>query len=101
MTSAEGSNSGCSTVPVSLGSRSYEIVIVTGQLASWAGRLDQWIRKHPQFPADSSSGGKALIVTDAHIGSMHARTAEESLKLAGWKTARVELQPGEQSKTLE
>jgi 3-dehydroquinate synthase len=101
MTSAEGSNSSCSTVPVSLGSRSYEIVIVTGQLASWAGRLDQWIRKHPQFPADSSSGGKALIVTDAHIGSMHARTAEESLKLAGWKTARVELQPGEQSKTLE
>jgi len=101
MTSADVSNSSGSTVSVLLGSRGYEIVIVTGQLDSWAERLDQWICKHPQFSAGSSSPGKALIVTDGHIVATHARTAEESLKQAGWTTVRVELQPGEQSKTLE
>jgi 3-dehydroquinate synthase len=101
MTSSEVSNSSCSTVGVSLGSRSYEIVIVTGQLAAWAERLNQWILNRPQFSAGSSSPGKALIVTDDHVGSTHARSAEDSLKGAGWTTARVELEPGEQSKTLE
>jgi 3-dehydroquinate synthase len=101
MTPPEVSDSSCSTVPVSLGSRSYEIVIVTGQLVSWAERLNPWIRNRPQFSAGASSPGKALIVTDCHVGSTHARCAEESLKRAGWTTARVELEPGEQSKTLE
>ncbi len=100
MTSASGSNSESVTVPVSLGSRGYEIVITTGKLATWIENLNQWIASHPHFSTASLTAGKALVVTDTHIASTHADLAENSLKRGGWATARVELEPGEQSKTL-
>jgi 3-dehydroquinate synthase len=100
MTSASVSNPDSVTVPVSLGSRSYDIVIVSGKLESLAANLTQWIASHPQFSAVSSASGKALVVTDSHIASTHAECAQRSLAEAGWATARVELEPGEQSKTL-
>jgi len=88
------------SVPVALGTRSYEILIVTGQLATWAQTLAAWIRRHPQFSVGSAAVGKALVVTDRHVAATHAACAEESLKRAGWTTACVELEPGEQSKAL-
>jgi 3-dehydroquinate synthase len=100
MTSANVSNPSSSSVAISLGSRSYEIVIVTGTLATWVERLNQWVEQHPQLPTGSSAAGKALVVTDGHIASTHGECAEESLRRAGWTTTRVELEPGEQSKTL-
>jgi 3-dehydroquinate synthase len=100
MTSASVSNPDSVTVPVSLGSRSYEIVIVSGKLESLAANLTQWIAAHPQFSGGSAASGKALVVTDSHIAATHAKCAQRSLAQAGWATARVELEPGEQSKTL-
>jgi 3-dehydroquinate synthase len=99
MTSASVSNPDSVTVPVSLGSRSYDIVIVSGKLESLAANLTQWIASHPQFSAVSSASGKALVVTDSHIASTHAECAQRSLAEAGWATARVELEPGEHSTT--
>jgi 3-dehydroquinate synthase len=87
------------TVPVSLGARSYEIAITSGQLPSWAATLNRWIEGHPLFSAGSSSR-KALIVTDRVIVSTHAETAQNSLKQHGWKTALAVLEPGEQTKSL-
>jgi 3-dehydroquinate synthase len=100
MTSASVSNPDSVTVPVSLGSRSYDIVIVSGKLESLAANLTRWVASHPQFSAGSSASGRALVVTDSHIASTHAECAQRSLVEAGWATARVELEPGEQSKTL-
>jgi 3-dehydroquinate synthase len=90
------------TVPVSLGARSYEIVITSGKLDSWATTLNEWVARRPQFFATPSGGpaGKALIVTDHHVGPAHAQRAQESLNATGWMTACVELEAGEQSKTL-
>jgi 3-dehydroquinate synthase len=90
------------TVPVSLGARSYEIVITSGKLDSWATTLNAWVARRPQFFATPSCGpaGKALIVTDHHVGSTHAQRAQRSLNATHWVTARVELEAGEQSKTL-
>jgi 3-dehydroquinate synthase len=88
------------TVPVALGPRSYEIAIASGGLPAWADTLNQWIGSHPLFSAGSSPDRKSLVVTDRHIASTHAQRAEQSLKRDGWTTGRVELEPGEQSKTL-
>ena len=102
MTSAGVSIPDSLTVPVSLGSRSYEIVIATAKLDSWVGCLNDWIARHPQFASSrpAASAGKALVVTDRHIASTHAQRVQQSLEGAGWVTTRVELEPGEQSKAL-
>ncbi|HEV7998758.1 MAG TPA: 3-dehydroquinate synthase [Planctomycetaceae bacterium] len=100
MTSASAPIPDSVTVPVSLGARSYEIAIVSGKLESLAAHLRQWIAAHPHFSAGSSANEKALVVTDSHIASTHAECAQRSLMQAGWTTDRVELEPGEQSKTL-
>jgi 3-dehydroquinate synthase len=95
-----GPNSDVITVPVSLGSRSYEIVIASGRLDSWAIDLDRWIVSRPQYSRGPASAGKALVVTDHHIAATHARAAEKSLAQCGWTTARVELEAGEPAKTV-
>jgi 3-dehydroquinate synthase len=100
MTSASAPIPDSVTVPISLGSRSYEIAIVSGKLESLAGHLKQWIAAHPHFSVGASAHEKALVVTDSHIASPHADCAQRSLIQAGWTTARFELEPGEQSKTL-
>src|SRR5579862_777406 len=99
MTTADTSNSSSLNISVSLGSRSYEIAIGSGNLPSLGETLNRWIRRHPLF-SPGSKAGKALVVTDTHIASTHADVAAQSLKRAGWTTASVELEPGEPSKTL-
>jgi 3-dehydroquinate synthase len=84
------------TVSVALGPRSYDIVIGTACLDSWAQILKSWSQGRWK---QSASTGKALVVSDRHV-AVHAQTATESLRRAGWQTASVELEPGEQAKSL-
>lgn len=88
---------GGGTVSVSLGSRSYEIAIVTGRLANWAEALNGWTGRRRNRDA---RGGKALIVTDHHVARPHAAVVRKSLDRAGWQAAQIELEPGEQAKSL-
>jgi 3-dehydroquinate synthase len=87
-------------VPVTLGPRSYEVLIASGQLDSWAGALGQWLAARWPAAATPSRDGKALVVTDRHVAGTHADRAEKSLRQSGWTTARFELEPGEAAKTL-
>jgi 3-dehydroquinate synthase len=85
-------------VAVALGPRSYEIAIDSAHLDTWADLLPGWVqRRWNKRPA----GGTALIVTDRHVASTHAAVAAESLRRIGWRTTCVELEPGEQSKSLD
>jgi 3-dehydroquinate synthase len=100
MARSSAANSDSIKVPVALGARSYEVLIASEQLDSWAAALDPWLASRPQFAASASRGGKALVVTDRHVAGTHAGRAESSLRQCGWTTARVELEPGEPAKTL-
>lgn len=84
------------SVSVSLGSRSYDIRICSGQLSSIAGDATAWIEN--RFGSDST-GYSALIVTDRNV-ALHAATVRSSLNAAGWRTELVELEPGEPTKSL-
>jgi 3-dehydroquinate synthase len=100
MTSADVSDPSGLTVPVSLGSRSYEIVVLSGKLSVWAATLNRWLAGHQLLSTGSSAPRKALIVTDRQIPATHADTAQKSLDEDGWDTSRVELESGEQTKSL-
>lgn len=91
MTSADSE-----TVSVALGPRSYEIVIATRCLDTWAQVLETWCQRRSKHLASTR---KALVVSDRHVAT-HAATAAESLHRAGWQTGRVDLEPGEQAKSL-
>jgi 3-dehydroquinate synthase len=84
-------------VSVALGRRSYDIVIATRGLDTWADSLDAWLALRW---GKTASAGKALVVTDRHVARLHANVATESLHRAGWQTDQVELEPGEQTKSL-
>jgi 3-dehydroquinate synthase len=81
------------TVSVSLGDRSYEIVIVSGQLTGIA----EWIAEWGDWPA---KGRKAAIVTDENVRP-HAEAVQHSLALEDWETELIAIEPGERSKRLE
>ena len=87
------------TIPVALGPRSYEIVIVSGRLSRLADSVERWLeqRPHNQRP----QAGKALIVTDRNVAQPYAATVSQSLSYAGWNCASIELEPGEQTKSLD
>jgi len=90
------SAAGRDTVSVALGPRSYDIVIATGGLDSWAQVLEAWCQLRWK---QSGSNRKALVISDRHVAT-HAQTATESLRRAGWQIGRVDLEPGEQAKSL-
>jgi len=98
-----GSGSGVSSidgrvvVPVALGSRSYEIVIRSRGLDTWTDSLQDWLARRP---IQASAAGKALVVTDRHVVSPHADVVFKSLVKAGWQVACIELESGEQTKSL-
>ena len=85
------------TVQVSLGPRSYEIDIVSDRLAWLARYLENCLVRLPSPPRRPY---QLLIVTDGNVAKPHAATVRHSLDNAGWHTESVELQPGEQSKSL-
>src|SRR5215468_4785148 len=85
-------------VRVSLGERSYDIEIVTGQLPGFAGRLQAWLAARGFKTAAGQQS--ALIVTDGHVCHQHGAAVGASLHLAGFKCEVALLEPGEQSKSL-
>lgn len=85
-------------VTVSLGERSYDIEIGSGILADSGRRFRGWLKdRSGSVPASPT----ALIVTDAHVGPLHAATVAASLAADGWKFQTIELPAGETSKSLE
>lgn len=86
------------SVTVSLGKRSYDIEIGSGILADSGRRFRGWLKdRSGSVPASPT----ALIVTDAHVGPLHAATVAASLAADGWKCQTIELPAGETSKSLE
>jgi 3-dehydroquinate synthase len=85
------------SVNVSLGERSYEIAIVTDELAAFAGRLKGWLAARG---IKDSAGPKVLIVTDGHVCHQHGAAVGASLHLAGFECEIAILEPGEQTKSL-
>ncbi|MDH4237743.1 MAG: iron-containing alcohol dehydrogenase, partial [Nitrospira sp.] len=79
-----------STVSVSLGERSYKILIQAGLLTRLEGRLSELGVK-----------GKAGIVTDRHVARHYLGGVLRQLKQCGIDAVPIVLPPGEQSKTLD
>jgi 3-dehydroquinate synthase len=76
------------TVHVALGTRSYDIVIGRGLLASLGARI-----------AALRPGAKAVIVTDDNVARYHLDPAEAALRDAGVASSRVIVPAGEASKS--
>ena len=75
-------------VNVALGTRSYDIVIGRGLLASLGARI-----------AALRPGAKAVIVTDDNVARYHLDPAEAALRHAGVAASRVIVPAGEASKS--
>jgi len=86
------------TICVSLGPRTYEILIGANLLPQTATLIWRWHVQHAGKPPASPRG---LIVTDSHVAELHATTVQASLRDAGWKTETVVLPAGEPSKSLD
>jgi 3-dehydroquinate synthase len=78
------------TVHVSLGERSYDIVI-QNDLTVTAGSLI----------AQKIKGRRCLVVTDRLVGPKHGYRLSSSLQKAGFDGTAIELPPGEGTKTLD
>lgn len=107
-----GDNSIC----VELGPRSYEIPIVSHQLANCATLFEKWWSSRegmssafsaPQnrtgTAAETLKLGKpfALIITDSHVAGSHAATVGKSLRDNGWRCETEIVPAGEPSKSLD
>ena len=84
-------------VPVSLGDRSYEIVITSNRLAQSAPQFRDWLTQRPAFTADR---GRCLLVTDKHLEQLYASAVARSLQELGWDCETAVLEPGEKTKSL-
>jgi 3-dehydroquinate synthase len=89
-------SNGDQSVQVSLGPRSYEIVIACQQLDHIADAMNSWLvrRGYPR------QGRAAVIITDHNVIESHAKIVSFSLRSADWHCRTVGMEPGEQSKSL-
>jgi 3-dehydroquinate synthase len=78
------------TVPVSLGERSYDILILPGILEQVGSRLKK-----------RGLRGKVSVVTDRHVAGHYLKPLLASLRKNGFDAVPVILPSGEQSKTLK
>ncbi len=76
------------TVPVSLGERSYEILIGPGVIDAAGERI-----------AKLRPGASVVIVTDEQVGPLHLARLEKSLAAAGIRVAKTAIPAGESSKS--
>lgn len=83
-------------VAVSLGERSYEIVVGQNLLKSSGSTIQDWL--HRRFGENAHPS--ACLITDANV-LRHAEIVRHSLESAGFRTTVLELTPGEQSKRLD
>jgi 3-dehydroquinate synthase len=77
-------------VEVALGSRTYDIVIGRGVLASLGKRIEAL-----------RPGARVAIVTDKTVADHHFKAAEDALTAAGIASTFIEVSPGESSKSWE
>src|SRR6266849_7160841 len=77
-------------VDVSLGSRSYRIVVASGALATVGPRL-----------RELSVGARAALVSDGAVARLYGKTVRASLESAGFSVAAIDVPEGEGAKTLE
>jgi 3-dehydroquinate synthase len=78
------------TVSVSLGERSYKILIQSGLLSRLEGRLSELAVK-----------GKVGVVTDRHVAQYYLSSMLSQLKRCGVDAVPIVLPAGEQTKTLD
>ena len=76
-------------VPVTLGERSYDIVLHPGLLATVGDRL-----------STLTTSPKIGVVTDRHVASRYLQGTLRSLCKAGYDPTPIILPPGERTKTL-
>src|SRR4029077_15794347 len=76
------------TVNVALAARSYDIVIGRGVVGSLGARIKAL-----------RPGAKVGIVTDATVAKLHLARVDKALSAAGIASARIEVPPGEASKS--
>jgi len=76
-------------IDVSLGSRSYRIVVASGALATVGPRL-----------RELSVGARAALVSDGAVARLYGKTVMASLESAGFTVATIEVPEGEGAKTL-
>ena len=76
-------------VPVTLGERSYDIVLHPGLLATVGDRLSAF-----------TTSPKIGVVTDRHVASRYLHGTLRSLSKAGYDPTPIILPPGERTKTL-
>ena len=86
------------TVCVSLGPRTYEILIGPGLLARTADVVWRW---HVQHVGKPPAQPGALIVTDTNVAPLHAEAVRRSLQAANWDVDVIALPAGEPSKSLD
>ncbi|HXG08620.1 MAG TPA: 3-dehydroquinate synthase family protein, partial [Gemmataceae bacterium] len=75
-------------VRVNLAERSYDIRVISGDLAGIG-----------PFARQRAAGSMAFVVTDEHV-AVHARAAADALEAAGFQTRTAVLPPGETLKCL-
>ena len=85
-----------SLVQVNLGSRSYEIRIVSGGLSELPAHLPGWLDRSVYRAGNSRL---AHIVTDRNVRP-HADVVREGLTRDGWNCGLTELPPGESTKSV-
>ncbi|WP_040594010.1 3-dehydroquinate synthase [Schlesneria paludicola] len=105
-------------IQVDLGPRSYEIPIVSHQLADCAKTFYDWwyVRDgmSSAFCSERPPLGSAwtqekrrvdppfaLLITDANVAELHGKTVQKALIAAGWRCETEILPAGETSKSLE
>ena len=76
-------------IPVSLGARSYTIVVEPGVLNAVGSRL-----------REIAAGSRAVVVSDATVMRLHGAGVVKSLETAGFTVTIVEVPEGEAAKTL-
>ena len=76
-------------VPMTLGERSYDIVLHPGLLATVGDRLSAL-----------TTSSKIGVVTDRHVASRYLQRTLRSLRKAGYDPTPIILPPGERTKTL-
>jgi 3-dehydroquinate synthase len=76
-------------VDVNLGSRSYRVVVASGELQSVGQRL-----------RDLRLGARAALVSDAAVMRLYGKTVVSSLEASGFGITTIEVPEGEAAKTL-
>ncbi|GIX03218.1 MAG: 3-dehydroquinate synthase [Planctomycetaceae bacterium] len=85
------------TLWVELGPRRYPIWLGPGLLSQTGHFVAQAVRQRWGKEVSSSL---CVLVTDQHVGPLHAAAVQQSLSDMGWRCAMVQLSAGETAKTL-